>query len=66
MQFKLTAISTQLEDGEVSEVTITKGDITTVEDALYAYSQFLRAVGYTYVDQVGAMTDDGKEWWSSL
>jgi hypothetical protein len=66
MQFKLTAVSTKLDDGQDTEVSLTVGEVATVEDALYAYSQFLRAVGFTYIDQVGAMTDDGQEWWSSL
>jgi hypothetical protein len=66
MQFKLTAISTKEADGEDVEVSVTRGDVEAVEDALYAFSQFMRAAGYTYIDSVGAMSDDGETWWSGL
>jgi hypothetical protein len=66
MKFKLTAISTKADDGEDIEATITRGDVETVEDALYAFGQFMRAAGFTYIEQVGAISEDGKEYWGDF
>jgi hypothetical protein len=67
MKFKLVAICTEEEDGYDVQVAIDRNNVSTVEDALVAYSQFLRAVGFTYIDQVGATSSNSdKEWWSGF
>ena len=66
MQFKLTAISTKEADGEDVEVSVTRGNVETVEDVMYAFSQFLRAAGYSSFYHVGVVSDNGKQYWSSI
>lgn len=67
MKLTLMVESKRVEDGEDSTVLLTKDDLLTVEDFLYAYGQFLRAAGFTYVENVGATTTDGKdEFWSGF
>lgn len=66
MKLTLMVENTRIPDGEDSEIIITKNDLETVEDFLYAYAQFMRAVGFTYVESVGAVSTgkDPKEYWS--
>jgi len=66
MKLTMMVESQRLGDGEDSTVVVIKDDLMTVEDFLYAYGQFLRAAGFTYVESVGAVTDDKQEFWSSF
>ena len=66
MKLTLMVESTQQMDGEDSRVIIQKDDLTTVEDFLNAYEDFMRATGFTYIKIVGAEADDGQQYWSGF
>jgi len=51
-------------DGVDSKVTYEHHNIETVEDLAWVFSEAARALGFTYVSQVGLIADNDKEYWS--
>lgn len=54
------------DDGSGFRVTLTKENVETVHDMLWAFEQFMRAADYSYVKSMGVEYNDGKQYWSGF
>lgn len=66
MKIYIAVESNKEDDGVETSVTYTYNNMEDLNDLAWAFSEAARAIGFTYVEQVGIKTEGGKEVWSEF
>lgn len=66
MKVTVTFEHTMNEDGVDTKTTYQHSDVTDVQDLAWVFAEAARAGGFTYIEQVALVKDNGDETWSDV